>query len=149
MKLKPSDITKLAKIVDEKGSLSIGLDNHNNKQYYYEQYRLSGTKDDSKKLDELRDLFGGTVSKNGIHCKRIWRVTADKAYVLFSLVYPKLSKRRAIVETLLEFGNKRIKLSEAKMFSEERKNIKKDFLSYAEKVRKEVKLMSDEERFDR
>lgn len=149
MELKPSDIKKLAKIIDERGSLSIGLDNHNNKQYYYEQYRLSGTEDDNSSLLRFRELFGGTVSKNGVHCKRIWRITADKAYILFNLVFPHLIKRKKIMEVLLKFSEQRIKLSGTKMFSEERENQKAEFLAVAKDLREEVKQLSDIERSER
>lgn len=102
------DVAFFAGVVDSKGSITIGLDNSRGKQYYYEQYRVSG---EQETLERLRDHFGGSISTNGRNCRRIWRVTADVAHNLFIRVRPMLVRRRYIVDVAIEFGNLRRRMS--------------------------------------
>lgn len=133
--LKPSQLREIAEIVDSKGSISIGLDNYKNKQYFYEQYRLSGK---PEVLDPLKEIFGGTISRNGSHCKIIWRVTADKAFALFNQVYPFVEKRKSLVDKMLEFGKFRSQVASMDLFTEERRIRREEFIDYAQEVRRLV-----------
>lgn len=99
------DIERLAGIINNKGSVSIGLDNFRGKQYYYEQFRLSG---DLTELAPFKEIFGGSISSNGSHCKMIWRITADRALKMFLLVLPHLTGRRLeVVKMVIDFGQSR------------------------------------------
>lgn len=133
--LKPSQLKEVADIVDSKGSISIGFDNYKNKKYFYEQYRLSGKPED---LEQLKSLFGGSIARNGNHCKIIWRVTADRAFTLFNQVYPFIKKRKSVVDLMIEFGKFRSEVASMELFTDERQEKREEFMAYAQEARRRV-----------
>jgi len=99
------EILKLAYfagIIDNKGSVSIGLDNHKGKQYYYEQFRVTG---EIEFLTKLKNEFGGSICPNGQNCKIIWRVTSDKALEMFKKIRPFAIRRTNQIDHCIKFGD--------------------------------------------
>ena len=90
---------RAAALLDSKGSISIGLDNYRGKLYFYEQCRVSGN---NEELEPLQKHFGGTISSNGVHCRLIWRITADKALDFFEQILPYIEGRKRLVEMVVK-----------------------------------------------
>lgn len=125
-------IESLAETVSSKGSISIGLDTYKNKDYQYEQYRISGEQDT---LKIYQKMFGGTVSSNGKKCKWIWRITADKAHKMFNAVRPYIKNNTELIDALIEFGNVRKELASIVWNVDGRDKKKNEFVRKANELR--------------
>lgn len=129
----------IAEMVGSKGSVSIGLDTYKNKNYFYEQFRISG---DKEMLKTFQTLFGGTVSSNGKKCKCIWRITADKAHKMFVSILPYMKNNKELIEALVEFGNSRKELASMVWNDPKREAKKKEFIKEAEILGNTIKEIS-------
>lgn len=122
----------VAELVGSKGSVSIGLDTYKNKDYQYEQYRISG---EQETLKTYQKMFGGTVSSNGKKCKWIWRITADKAHKMFNAVRPYMKNNTELIDALIEFGNVRKELASIVWNVDGRDKKKNEFVRKANELR--------------
>ncbi len=130
-------LQKLAGILDKKGSLSVGFDNgKSGTGYYYEQIRISG---DPEELELFKEEFGGSVSSNGLHCKRIWRVTSDKALNALKLMKPFIKIKKDTINALIKFGDIRNTYGGVSIVNTKDYNQKRElFLNFASRFKQAI-----------